>query len=707
MMIVTNKETTLLLLINLLLNLGLSTRGAVLECYTFGSFGKLCNVKSNDTNLVREGIIFESTGSFSVFQLSIQAEAEGVTLNISLGSGVRTFEVDNTVEATAYIITDTINSNLIKFRLKGGPIAINDEKFFKYFPNLEIFYATYFSCEFIPNFTENMKLIDIDVGKAIIENTMSRIINQTMVRGLDKLKYLRWRNSGITEIRPGSFEGLSSLDWLDLAKNNIKALESCTFEGLSNVNNIFLQDNDITSVDPNAFLGLEKASLLSLANNPDATLDPITSMKNLVYIDLSENNPQSISPGILQQLPKLKKIRIQHTRFNCSCDLEWISKLNSFDIIVGFGVSSCIHDSSQQVDDATLYANCSNLSYQCFNKSIECKGDHWWKVDNNNSCDCIYPDVTYNSSVICSDIDECESLNGNCSHNCTNIPGSYYCSCLPGYAMEGSTDCTDVNECESMNGNCSHNCTNFPGSFSCSCLPGFMSEGTTNCSDINECIFSNGNCSHNCKNIPGSYYCSCFPGYVMEGTTDCTDINECESMNGNCFHNCTNTMGSYECSCLPEYVNQGFSGCKQVDACSVNNGGCQHICSTITDGHSCDCFEGYKIDSTNSSHCESNLGGETDGQGENISNLRNVMFYLILFLAMAFLITIIVLFIILIVVYFYFRKQLRYLKTPPANTVDNIYTKPTTAVEHKGEVTDLDNPEIGMTFKNSIEETPV
>ena len=254
-MIVTNKETTLLLLINLLLNWGLSTRGAVLECYTFGSFGKLCNVKSNDTNLVREGIILESTGSFSEFQLSIQAEAEGVTLNISLGSVVRAFVVDNTVEAKAYIITDTVNNNLVRFHLTGGPIAINDEKFFKYFPNLEIFDATYFSCEFIPNFTENKKLIEIYVDKAIIENTMSRIINQTMVRGLDKLGYLSWRNSGITEIRPGSFEGLSSLEWLDLAKNNIKALESCTFEGLSNVIDIYLEDNDITSVDPNAFLG--------------------------------------------------------------------------------------------------------------------------------------------------------------------------------------------------------------------------------------------------------------------------------------------------------------------------------------------------------------------------------------------------------------------------------------------------------------------
>ena len=35
-----------------------------------------------------------------------------------------------------------------------------------------------------------------------------------------------------------------------------------------------------------------------------------------------------------------------------------------------------------------------------------------------------------------SDIDECESNNGGCDHNCTDTHDSYTCSCTPGYALK-------------------------------------------------------------------------------------------------------------------------------------------------------------------------------------------------------------------------------------------------------------------------------
>ena len=35
---------------------------------------------------------------------------------------------------------------------------------------------------------------------------------------------------------------------------------------------------------------------------------------------------------------------------------------------------------------------------------------------------------------IWSDVDECATANGGCQHNYTNIIGSYYCSCAPGYS---------------------------------------------------------------------------------------------------------------------------------------------------------------------------------------------------------------------------------------------------------------------------------
>ena len=34
------------------------------------------------------------------------------------------------------------------------------------------------------------------------------------------------------------------------------------------------------------------------------------------------------------------------------------------------------------------------------------------------------------------DIDECQNNNGGCSHKCTNKPGSYSCSCKPGYELK-------------------------------------------------------------------------------------------------------------------------------------------------------------------------------------------------------------------------------------------------------------------------------
>jgi len=36
------------------------------------------------------------------------------------------------------------------------------------------------------------------------------------------------------------------------------------------------------------------------------------------------------------------------------------------------------------------------------------------------------------------DINECLVDNGNCSHNCTNTPGSYYCTCKTGYQLESN-----------------------------------------------------------------------------------------------------------------------------------------------------------------------------------------------------------------------------------------------------------------------------
>ena len=79
-------------------------------------------------------------------------------------------------------------------------------------------------------------------------------------------------------------------------------------------------------------------------------------------------------------------------------------------------------------------------------------------------------------------------MENNCPENtkCVNFPGSYSCPCLPGYkdnldsensALEFPPDkCIDIDECETPDvcPNPNTVCSNLDGSFECSCAQGFM-----------------------------------------------------------------------------------------------------------------------------------------------------------------------------------------------------------------------------------------
>ena len=105
-----------------------------------------------------------------------------------------------------------------------------------------------------------------------------------------------------------------------------------------------------------------------------------------------------------------------------------------------------------------------------------------------------------NDNHTCTDIDECTNDNGGCEQTCTNTIGSFVCSCLDGYSLDHNNyNCTgtiilkiliplldhflDINECIFSNGDCNHDCTNIPGSYSCSCRAGYsLNTDGHNCS---------------------------------------------------------------------------------------------------------------------------------------------------------------------------------------------------------------------------------
>jgi hypothetical protein len=142
-----------------------------------------------------------------------------------------------------------------------------------------------------------------------------------------------------------------------------------------------------------------------------------------------------------------------------------------------------------------------------------------------------------------------------CRSAASNDGSSVVCVCKTGYENDGDGGCKDRDEC--LLGACGANtvCTNLPGTYNCTCKDGYES-GFEGCLDIDECNLDV--CSPNaaCVNLPATYNCTCNDGFTGDGLT-CTDVNECDHTPCGANASCTNNEGSYECGCNDGYEGDG------------------------------------------------------------------------------------------------------------------------------------------------------
>ncbi|XP_069821121.1 signal peptide, CUB and EGF-like domain-containing protein 2 isoform X3 [Dendropsophus ebraccatus] len=245
----------------------------------------------------------------------------------------------------------------------------------------------------------------------------------------------------------------------------------------------------------------------------------------------------------------------------------------------------------------------------------------------------------------CEDIDECDNeYNGDCVHECTNIPGNYRCTCYDGFELaHDGHNCLDVDECRTNNGGCQQTCINTMGSYECRCKDGFfLSDNQHTCIHRSEeglsCMNKDHGCGHICRETPrGGVACDCRPGFELaKNQRDCTLT--CHHGNGGCQHTCNDTDSGPVCACHPKYslqtdgktctekeeTDSNSTSMAEMDkrvkrrlvmeTCAVNNGGCDRTCRDTSTGVRCSCPVGFTLQFDGKTckdidECQNNNGG--------------------------------------------------------------------------------------------------
>ncbi|CAL1540486.1 unnamed protein product, partial [Lymnaea stagnalis] len=315
------------------------------------------------------------------------------------------------------------------------------------------------------------------------------------------------------------------------------------------------------------------------------------------------------------------------------------------------GRYNCECDSGYVLDNDRK--KCLRIRDICAKANLTCQV---CRVDENNTahCSCPLGYITHDNHNYgtCEDINECNSSDNHCQHKdlCANTPGSYNCSCPPGFSLEknrrtclpcsGETwgtecayDCacmigtekcdpvkgcicksgytgrfceSDLDECATGEVSCKEleTCVNIPGTAVCKCKDGYLNE-TGTCTDVDECRSTElNNCQQACINTEGSFICYCHDGFYYDHDKNkCLDIDECQLGIYSCQQTCNNTEGGFRCTCNSGlYLDTDGQSCRATKAC-ISKINCQHECANVNDTDVCICPKGQKL-SSDSLNCE-------------------------------------------------------------------------------------------------------
>ena len=156
--------------------------------------------------------------------------------------------------------------------------------------------------------SKNIVLGDINAANAKIIHIEDNSFIGTKIVG-----YLRFQGNNIVKIGPKTFEGLDSLKGLILVSNQIKDINA-SFTPLKNMTYLDLSENLISNLSQNEWGIVHKVKTIWLAYNKIDTIsrDSFIGLPNLQYLNLYSNKLGHIMDGSFTGLDMLEKLTLGH-----------------------------------------------------------------------------------------------------------------------------------------------------------------------------------------------------------------------------------------------------------------------------------------------------------------------------------------------------------------------------------------------------------
>ena len=302
-------------------------------------------------------------------------------------------------------------------------------------------------------------------------------------------------------------------------------------------------------------------------------LHSCSAVKNLYFIAFLFIQWCVFAPRLLGS----ERIQFWWTQRNKKLVNQLVSCLSSFFSLPDenectFGLTSCtsreiIRQCNATQMMCTCYANSMPVNFTC-TEAMACDGklspyncsqSAVCVSQNKTNCHCVLrspfsPETSETSGLVNSRKSKfCQTGN----KRCVNVLGSARCEACPGGYTGDGWQCIDVDECLHGNPCPNHStCTNSHGSFKCTCLAGYSMNGSL-CQNVNECEITPHICPMNnsvCNDTDGGFLCSCLLGFTG---AQCEDIDECLQNLCQANADCTNSLGSFLCHCQAGFIENG------------------------------------------------------------------------------------------------------------------------------------------------------